>query len=177
LINPLKEAGAFTEFPPEYVENVSKYREVVRNSFAHGDWFELAKEVQDLDLEKAFVGTAKLMEHLQSNLQRIRPNEYYEVIIGEQWPEEQAKPHPRLWKFLVEVPENAQSSHEQKAIFAAKKVGGAELRNDFSFSRASWAKLVPVDPVKLDFTKCDVGDECRVWVVRKSNGSETSPFL
>lgn len=33
LIRPLKEAGAFTEFPPEYGENVSRYREAVRNNF------------------------------------------------------------------------------------------------------------------------------------------------
>ena len=75
LIEPLKRAGAFTDFPPEYLEHVHKYRDVVRNQFAHGDWFELGKEVQDLDIEKAFLGTAKLMEHLQANLRHIRPNE------------------------------------------------------------------------------------------------------
>ena len=44
LINPLKEAGAFTDFPPEYLQDVFKHRDAVRNSFAHGDWFKLAQQ-------------------------------------------------------------------------------------------------------------------------------------
>jgi hypothetical protein len=54
LIAPLAQAEAITDFPPEYCGQVHKYRDVVRNQFAHGDWFELAREVQDLDIEKPF---------------------------------------------------------------------------------------------------------------------------
>jgi len=72
LINPLKQAGAFTDFPTEYLENVSKYREVVRNQFAHGDWLELAKEVQNLDIEKAFLGPEDLLLASASSRARYR---------------------------------------------------------------------------------------------------------
>jgi hypothetical protein len=74
LIERLKKVGVFTQDPPEYVDNVSKYREPVRNQLAHGDWRELAKTIRTLNIEKVFLGTAKLMEHLQTNLGGVRPD-------------------------------------------------------------------------------------------------------
>jgi hypothetical protein len=153
------------------------------NQFAHGDWLELAKEVQNLDIEKAFLGTAKLIEHLQANLRRIRPHEYYDVYIGEGLPREQADRHPILWKFLVELPRSVieildtrRSSHQAKAIFVARKAGGREIINEPYF-KTSWVKLVTIDPAKLDFAKSITSDECRVWVLQKPNGFEANPFL
>jgi hypothetical protein len=177
LIKPLKEAGAFTGFPREYLDSVSKYWDAVRNQYAHGDWFELAKEVKDLDLVKAFEGTAKLMEHFQTNLRRIRPNEYYKVLVGGEWFEEKTEHQPKIWKFLVEVPESLESSHQNRAITAARNVGGTELRNDMNFPHGSWAKLFLVDPAKLNFTSCVVSDDCKVWIVEKPNGFKANPFL
>jgi hypothetical protein len=168
LINPLKEAGAFADFPPEYLQDVFKHRNAVRNTFAHGDWFKLAKAVQGLDLEKAFVGTGKLMDHFQANLRRLRPNDYYEVKIGEHFPEEQTDPHPKLWRFLVEIPDSVKESHQRKAISVARKAAGTEIMNNPNFKpHASWATFVIVDPAELDFTKCITVDECRVWVLQK----------
>jgi hypothetical protein len=166
LINPLKEIGAFTEYPPEYCESVHKYREAVRNQFAHGDWFELAKEVQDLDLTKAFEGTAKLMAHFEANMQRLRPNEYYEVYIAKTFPEEQTSPDPTTWKFLVELPANARGT-ESEAMAAAKRAFRRELMTNFQSVRCSWAKLVPGVPRKLDPSKCIISDGCRVWIEHK----------
>jgi hypothetical protein len=83
LMAPLKVAGAFTNFPSEYLQDVFGHRDAVRNSFAHGDWFELAKAVQDLDLEKAFVGTGKLMDHFQANLRRLRPKQGKVSVTGD----------------------------------------------------------------------------------------------
>lgn len=179
LIKPLKDVGAFTDFPTEYLENVSKYREVVRNQFAHGDWLELAKEVQNLDIEKAFLGTAKLMEHLQANLRCIRPNEYYEVYIEQAFPAEQVDRHPMLWKFLVELPESTQcASYESKAVYVAKKAAGTELMNDPNFRMSTnWAKLVTIDPAKLDCAKSITSEECRVWVLQRPRGFEANPSL
>ena len=127
LIAPLKEAGAFADFPPEYLQDVFGHRDAVRNRFAHGDWFKLAQAIQGLDLEKAFVGTGKLMDHLQANLRRLRPNDYYEVKIGEHFPEEQTDPHPKLWRFLVEIPESVKQSHEWKSISVARKAARTEI--------------------------------------------------
>ena len=146
LVNPLKAVGAFTDFPPEYLQDVFAHRDAVRNSFAHGDWFELAKAVQGLDLEKAFVGTGKFMEHLQANLRRLRPNNYYEVTIGERFPDEERDPHPQLWKFLVEIPESVRGSHQYRAISLARKAAGTEIINHPNFKpHASWATFVMID--------------------------------
>ncbi len=168
LIAPLKEAGAFTDFPPEYLQDVFGHRNSVRNSFAHGDWFKLAKAVQRLDLEKAFVGTGKLMDHFQANLHRLRPNDYYEVKIGEHFPEEQTDPHPKLWRFLVEIPDSVQESYQRKAISVARKAARTEIMNNPNFkAHASWATFVMIDPTKLDFTTSVTVDGCRVWVLQK----------
>jgi hypothetical protein len=176
LIRPLEQAGAFKDFPPEYKENVQKYWNSVRNQFAHGDWAELAKEVKDMNLAKAFEGTAKLMEHFETNLRQIRPYEYYNVSVGGPWLDEKTEQPSKFWRFLVAVPENAQSSQQQLAITAARNVGGNELRNDLNYPQGSWAKLTFVDPTKLDFKSCVISDSCKVWVIEKPNGFRASPF-
>jgi hypothetical protein len=170
LINPLKAIGAFTNYPPEYCESVHKYREAVRNQFAHGNWFELAKEVQDLDLTKAFEGTAKLMAHFEANMQRLRPNEYYEVYIAKTFPEEQTSPDPTTWKFLVELPASARET-EWEAVAAARRAFRSELMTNFQSHTCSWAKLMPG-------VWCIIGDRfrvtsdgCRVWIEHKPGES------
>jgi hypothetical protein len=180
LINPLKVIGAFTDYPPEYCESVHRYRDAVRNQFAHGNWFELAKEVQDLDLTKAFEGTAKLMAHFETNIHRLRPNEYYEVYIAKT---EQTSPDPTTWKLLVELPASARGT-ESEALAAARQAFRRELMTNFQSDRCSWAKLVPGVPRKLDPSKCIIGDrfrvthdECRVWILQKPSESEVSPFV
>lgn len=105
----------------------------MRNQFAHGDWVELANEIRGLDLDKAFEGTAKLMEHFQTNLQRIRPHEYYKVTIVGKWQGEKDERLVEVWKFLVQVPESLQSSHHSAAAMAAREVGGSELRKGVNF--------------------------------------------
>jgi hypothetical protein len=183
LINPLKAIGAFTDYPPEYRESVHKYRDAVRNQFAHGDWIELAREVQDLDLTKAFEGTAKLMAHFETNMQRLRPNEYYEVYTAKTLPEEQTSPDPTTWKFLVVLPASARGT-ESEAMAAARRAFRSELMTNFQSVSCSWAKLVPGVPRKLDPSKCIIGDrfrvihdECRVWILQKPSESEVSPFV
>jgi len=182
LINPLKAIGAFTDYPPEYCKSVHKYRNAVRNQFAHGDWFELAREVQDLDLTKAFEGTAKLMAHFETNMQRLRPNEYYEVYIAKTLPEEQTSPDPTTWKFLVELPASARGT-ESEAMAAAGRAFRSELMSnpDFRSVRCRWAKLVPGVSRKLDPSKCIIGDRfrvtsdgCRVWILQKPSESDKS---
>jgi hypothetical protein len=176
LINPLKTIGAFTDYPPEYCESVHKYREDVRNQFAHGNWVELAKEVQDLDLTKAFEGTAKLMAHFEANIQRLRPNEYYEVYIAKTFPEEQTGPDPTTWKFLVELPASARGT-ESEAMAAVRRAFRRELMTNFQSDRRSWAKLVPGVAPKLDPLKCITRDGYRVWILQKTGESEVSPFV
>ena len=77
LIEPLKEARAFTDFPRKYRAHVWKYcdaDEDMRNQFAHGDWHELARKIDGFDIEKAFQGTAALMKHFETKLRRSRPD-------------------------------------------------------------------------------------------------------
>jgi hypothetical protein len=69
LVDPLKAKGIFTGFPQEYVENVQKNRETVRNSFSHGDWVKLAANVGSVDLNDALLATAKFVSELQSKLE------------------------------------------------------------------------------------------------------------
>ena len=178
LIKPLKAIGAFTDYPPEYLESVDKYRVAVRNNFAHGNWVELAREVQDLDLTKAFEGTAKLMAHFETNMQRLRPNEYYEVYIAKTFPEEQTSPDPTTWKFLVELPASARGT-ESEAVAAARRAFRSELMSNPNFQSGGggWAKLVPGLPPKLDPSKCIIGERCRVWILQKTSESEVSPFV
>jgi hypothetical protein len=179
FIDPLKEIRAFTDFPPEYCESVFKFRDDVRNNFAHGNWVELAREVQDLDLTKAFEGTAKLMAHFETNMQRLRPNEYYEVYIAKNLPEEQTSQDPTTWKFLVEFPANARGT-QMEAVSAARQAFRRELMSnpEFKLGNGGWAKLVPgirkLDPSKR-FRVTD--DECRVWILQKPSESEVSPFV
>jgi len=176
LIPPLKAIGAFTEYPPEYLESVDKFRDDVRNNFAHGNWVELAREVQALDLAKAFEGTAKLMAHFETNMQRLRPNEYYEVYISEHPVDESDS---TTWKFLVELPTSARGT-QMEAATAAQQAFRRELMHnpDFKSGRFSWTRLVPgirkLDPSKR-FRVTD--DDCRVWILHKANESEVSPFV
>src|SRR5260221_1319352 len=166
LINPLKEAGAFTDFPPEYLQDVLKHRDAVRNSFAHGDWFRLAQAVQGLDLEKAFVGTGKLMDHFQANPRLFRPNDYYEVEIGEHFPEEQTDAHPKLSRALVEIPDSVQESHQRNAISVARKAAGRGKLNKTNFkTQPTWAPSLIVHPAEVDFPHGITRDARRVWVL------------
>jgi len=173
LILPLKAIEAFTEYPSEYRESVIKYREAIRNQFAHGNWIELAREVQDLDVTKAFEGTAKLMAHFEANIQRLRPNEYYEVYIAKAFPEEQTSPDPTTWRFLVELPTSALGT-QMEAIAAAKRAFRSQLMKS---GRPSWAKLVPGVARKLDPSKCIRRNGYRVWILQKPGEAEVIPFM
>jgi hypothetical protein len=69
----------------------------------------------------------------------------------------------------VEIPENVRGSHEWRAISVAKKAAGTEMINNPSFKpHSSWAKLIMIDPSKLDFTTRIPVEECRVWVLEKA---------
>jgi hypothetical protein len=88
---------------------------------------------------------------------------YYEVSFEEY----QLDRQPKLWKFLVELPKSTQDDamDESKAMIAANKAGGAELRTDFKIPMME-AKLVPEDAVKPDSESMTI-DECRVWILQK----------
>jgi hypothetical protein len=92
---------------------------------------------------------------------------YYEVSIEEL----QLNRPPRLWKFLVELPDSTKcASHESKAMSAVKKAGATtELRTDFQIPLME-AKLVTVDAAKLDSADSVTIDECRVWILQKPSG-------
>jgi hypothetical protein len=92
---------------------------------------------------------------------------YYEVSIEEL----QLNRPPRLWKFLVELPESTKgASDESKAMSAVKKAGATtELRTDFQIPLME-AKLVTVDAAKLDSADSITIDECRVWILQKPSG-------
>jgi hypothetical protein len=117
------------------------------------------------------------MEHLQANLRRVWPNEYYEVHIEEVLPPEKENRPLRLWKFLVELPESVieildskSLNHQAKAMSAAKKLVGTEIMNEaisVRFVGIDAAKLIGIDAAELDSTKSIRADECRVWVLQR----------
>jgi hypothetical protein len=77
------------------------------------------------------------------------PMKYYQLSFEGH----QLNRSPRLWKFLVELPESTKgASDEFKATSAARKAGGAELRTDFQIPMME-AKLVPTDAAKPDSAK------------------------
>ena len=92
---------------------------------------------------------------------------YYEVSFEEI----QLNRPPRLWKFLVELPESSQDDtmEQSKAMVAARKAGGAALRTDFSTPMRE-AKLVPKDAAKPDSESMTI-DDCRVWILEKPSGA------
>jgi len=79
------------------------------------------------------------------NLRRLRPNNYYEVNFGEDYLE-------KLWRFLVEIPENFPQSQQARAIDLAKQAFGLEMINhpNLKSSSACWANLAIIDPSDLD---------------------------
>jgi len=90
------------------------------------------------------------------------------ATCGEHFPEEQTDPHPKLWRFLVEIPDSVQESYQRKAISVARKAARTEIMNNPIFkAHASWATFVMIDPTKLDFTTSVTVDGCRVWVLQK----------
>ena len=118
------------------------------------------------------------MAHFETNMQRLRPNEYYEVSIAKALPEEQTSLDPTTWKLLVELPASARGT-ESNAVTAARRAFRIELMSnpDFQSGSNSWAKLVPGVPRKLDPSKCIIGDRFRVWILQKPSESEVSPFV
>ena len=61
VLKPLREKGFLLSEPEDYKQNVEKYRDSVRNAFAHGEWPQLAIAVESVSLDKAFHGTAQLI--------------------------------------------------------------------------------------------------------------------
>jgi hypothetical protein len=62
------------------------------------------------------------------------------ILPSEHFPKEQTDPHPKLWRFLVEIPESVRGSHQYRAISVARKAAGMEIMNNPNFEpRASWA--------------------------------------
>jgi hypothetical protein len=61
VVKPLRGKGFLLSEPDEYKDNVEKYRDSVRNAFAHGEWAQLAIAIESVSLDKAFLGTAQLI--------------------------------------------------------------------------------------------------------------------
>jgi hypothetical protein len=61
VLKPLQQEGFLLTEPDDYKDNVEKYRDSVRNAFAHGEWAQLAIAVESVSLDRAFLGTAQLI--------------------------------------------------------------------------------------------------------------------
>jgi hypothetical protein len=69
VLIPLQEQGFLQVEPDDYRDHVEKYRNSVRNAFAHGEWAQLAVAVQAVDLDKAFHGTVQLIASIWFGLE------------------------------------------------------------------------------------------------------------
>jgi hypothetical protein len=86
---PLQEKGFLSSEPDDYKDHVEKYRESVRNAFAHGEWAQLAIAVQSVSLDKALHGTAQLIASVWFGLEEQGFDLHTPTVTPTDLPEEQ----------------------------------------------------------------------------------------
>ena len=67
--NGLREEGILeADDPASYTEHFFNQIEPVRNNFAHGDWAQLAKTLDQVDLTKSFQAVHEYYRRMKANL-------------------------------------------------------------------------------------------------------------